>query len=71
VSGPKPRKERSGEWVVMIASSRGERGFASQCQRCMAILDMALPLDLSVMVAASRAFVKAHKQCEKRAVCDG
>lgn len=66
MTDPKPRKERPGEWVVMVESSRGEKGCASQCQRCGAILDLALPLDLSVVVAASQAFVKAHKRCESQ-----
>jgi hypothetical protein len=59
----KKTKERPGDWIVIVTSSRGQNAFATQCQRCRAVLEILLPVEVSVLGAASRAFRKIHKHC--------
>lgn len=48
------------DWVVM----GGKPGELGHCERCGRGLLLGLPVNLSVAVAAMRAFVKAHAGCK-------
>lgn len=51
---------RNSEWVMM----GGGPGEVAYCQRCGDGLRLGLPMDVTVFLAASKAFVKAHSRCQ-------
>ena len=47
-----------------IRSHDGSRGFFGfECQHCGSRQPMATPIELDVMLAAMRAFLKSHRHC--------
>jgi hypothetical protein len=63
-SRPK-RRERPGDWVfaVMANTDPAEPRAHAVCKHCGDRLIFPLPVLVSVFVAMTRAYVKAHSQC--------
>jgi hypothetical protein len=54
------KRQRKGDWVV----TGGATGELAHCTRCGQGLRLNMPQLVSVVVAASKAFVKAHSNCQ-------
>ena len=55
-------------WVVVYDGTRTEtKPYEHHCLRCGARYAMTLPVEVSVFVAAARAFLAAHRRCRARA----
>ena len=63
MSRPVARKPKMGEWVVSGGPHPGDIG---HCTRCGEVLNMKLPLPFEVVIAAAKAFVKAHSRCVEK-----
>jgi len=55
---------RKGDHVVCHDATKGRDAYMVECLHCGATQRFALPISISVYVAAARAFGKDHKHCE-------
>lgn len=66
MNAPRRRRhrERPGDWVVC---DFGHQPPGALCRRCGRRLEIPLPIELDVLAAMGKAFVKAHKGCRPQA----
>lgn len=55
-------KKRDAAWVLPGGKKRGAVG---HCTRCGSELRMYFPCELSVVIAAMKAFVAVHRRCKE------
>ena len=54
---------KNASWIVCHDARAGDLAYAMECLHCGAVQRFALPIDVSVYVAAGKAFEKIHRRC--------
>lgn len=59
------KRGKKSDWVICHDGTAGDLAYAMQCKRCGEIQRFILPINLTIWLAAGKAFVKVHKGCSE------